>query len=206
MTEAEARSAISELNVSRETFALLERYISILNEWRSRINLIGPREFDQIWSRHVYDCVQLLPLIDDGATSVDLGTGAGFPGLVLACHAKSSGGAVTLVESVGKKCAFLADVVSKLQLPARIENRRVESTEAQKADFVTARAFAPLPKLLDYAEPWLSGGATGLFFKGERWREELTQAEECWTLSYEAIPSRTSEAGVILKITEAARV
>lgn len=206
MTEEEAKSAISELNVSRETLELLEGFISILNDWRSRINLIGPKEFDQIWARHVYDSAQLLPMVEARARVIDLGSGAGFPGLVLGCHAKSGGGEVTLVESVGKKCAFLADVTSKLQLPVRIENRRVESIRPQKVDFVTARAFAPLPRLLDYAEPWLRGGATGLFFKGERWREELTQAEECWTLAYKAIPSRTSETGVILKITEATRV
>ncbi|MEQ9315607.1 MAG: 16S rRNA (guanine(527)-N(7))-methyltransferase RsmG, partial [Henriciella sp.] len=192
--------------VSRETLGLLEGYIATLNDWRSRINLIGPREFDQIWARHVYDSAQLIPLVGDGAQVVDLGSGAGFPGLVLGCHAKTNGTAVTLVESVGKKCAFLADVTSKLQLPVRIENRRVESIKAESADFVTARAFAPLPKLLDYAEPWLKRGATGLFFKGERWREELTEAQECWILAYEAIPSRTSETGVILKITEAKRV
>jgi 16S rRNA (guanine527-N7)-methyltransferase len=204
--ESDAKSALSELNVSRETLELLEGFIELLNGWRQKINLVGPREMDQIWARHVLDSAQLIPMVGQGASIIDLGSGAGFPGLVLGCHAKTTGGSVTLVESVGKKCAFLLDVTGKLQLPVRVENRRVEALAAQTVDFVTARAFAPLPRLLDYAEPWLSTGATGLFFKGERWREELTEAQECWNLSYEAIPSRTSETGIILKIKGAQRV
>ncbi|MEM5515681.1 16S rRNA (guanine(527)-N(7))-methyltransferase RsmG [Henriciella sp. AS95] len=206
MTEDHAKSALNELNVSRETLELVERYVELLNEWRQKINLIGPREMDHIWFRHVLDSAQLIPMTGPGASIIDLGSGAGFPGLILACHAKQAGGQVSMVESVGKKCAFLMDVVSKLQLPAHVENRRVEALTPKSVDFVTARAFAPLPKLLDYSEPWLSRGATGLFFKGERWREELTDAQECWTLAYEAIPSRTSQTGVILKIKEAHRV
>lgn len=206
MTEAEAKSAVSELNVSRETLALIEAYIELLDDWRQRINLVGPNEMAHVWSRHVLDSAQLVPMVGSDARVVDLGSGAGFPGLILGCHAKTTGGSVTVIESVGKKCAFLSDVATKLQLPVRIINGRVEASRAGSVDFVTARAFAPLPKLIEYAAPWISLGATGLFFKGERWREELTQAQEYWTLAYEAIPSRTSQTGVILKVTEAKRV
>ncbi len=206
MTEAEAKNAMAEAGVSRETLDELEGLVTLLDEWRLKFNLIGPREIGQIWARHILDSAQLFNVISSDSRVVDLGSGAGFPGLVLGCHAKRGKGAVALVESVGKKCAFLADVTAKLHLPVTVVNKRVETVPSSTADFITARAFAPLPKLLDYSEPWLSRGATGLFFKGERWQEELTAAQECWTLAYEAIPSRTSATGVILKIKEARRV
>lgn len=206
LSEADAKTALADLDVSRETLSLLERYVSLLDAWRRRSNLIGPNEMGHIWSRHVYDCAQLIPLIGEGAKVVDLGSGAGLPGLILGCHAATTGGSVQLVESVGKKCAFLQAVSSELDLPTRIYNQRIEDVPKETSDFVTARALAPLPKLLDYTSTWIDRGATGLFFKGRRWREELTDASECWTLAYEAIPSRTHEGGVILKIMEAQRV
>ena len=202
----EAAKALGQLGVSRETFARIERYVALLDDWRQRINLIGPREMDHIWERHVLDSAQLLPITGHGARIVDMGAGAGFPGLVLACEAMGGDGHVTLMESVGKKCAFLNAVISELGLPARALNRRIEDVPAERVDFITARALAPLSRLVSYAAPWIGLGATALFFKGEHWREELTQAQEYWTLAYEAIPSRTNEAGVILKIMEVERV
>ena len=199
-------SSLEAFGVSHETFALLERYVALLGEWRGRMNLIGPREMDQIWERHILDCAQLIPLIGEERTVVDLGSGAGLPGLVLGCHAATTGGQVTLIESTGKKCAFLGEVTTLLGLPVKIQNVRIESARAEKLDFVTARALAPLPSLIKYAYPWLSRGATGLFFKGERWQEELTDAADYWTLRHERIPSRSSDNGVILKIEEAHRV
>ena len=197
---------LDALSVSRETLERIERYIALLDEWRQRMNLIGPKEMDQIWERHVHDSAQLLPITGHGARIVDIGSGAGFPGLVLACEAVGGDGYVTMVESVGKKCAFLNAVISELSLPARALNRRVEDVMAERVDFITARALAPLSRLVSYAAPWIGMGATALFFKGEHWREELTQAQEYWNLAYEAIPSRTNEAGVILKIMEVERV
>ena len=102
MIESDAKSALSELNVSRETLDRLESFIALLKDWRQKINLVGPREMDQIWARHVLDSAQLIPMVGQGASIIDLGSGAGFPGLVLGCHAKTTGGSVTLVESVGK--------------------------------------------------------------------------------------------------------
>lgn len=206
MQDENTRDALSDLGVSRETLARLEGFISLLDVWRQKMNLVGPREMAQIWPRHVVDSAQLLPLTRPDARITDIGSGAGFPGLVLACAAAEGGGFVTMVESTGKKCAFLQAVVSELQLPARVINRRIEDAPADSVDFITARALAPLPRLLDYASPWLSRGATGLFFKGERWQEELSDAAQSWRLRSEAIPSRTSEHGVILKIKEAHRV
>ena len=206
MTELEAKRALNALGVSRETKVKLERYVGLLEQWRQRMNLIGPREMDHIWARHVFDCAQLIPVVGLDSQVLDIGSGAGFPGLVLACAAADGEGHVTMVESVGKKCAFLSAVISDLGLSASVSNNRVEALEVKPVDFVTARALAPLPRLIEYASAWIGKGATALFFKGEHWREELTQAQECWTLAYEAIPSRTNETGVILKIMEATRV
>lgn len=190
-------------NVSRETFARLESVIDLLDERRSQINLIGPKEWTQIWRRHVADSLQLMDQIFEGATIVDFGSGGGFPGLILA--AANPSGQLTMIESTGKKCGFLRDAISVASLSAMVRQGRVESGPHFDVDFVTARAFAPLPKLLDYAAPWLNG-ATGLFFKGQNWQEELTRAQQSWNFSYQTILSRTSDSGVILKIGELSRV
>jgi 16S rRNA (guanine527-N7)-methyltransferase len=190
-------------NVSRETLIKLDTFIATLDEWRTRSNLIGPREWPQIWTRHVGDSVQLLDFIPDTARVLDLGSGAGFPGLVLA--AGRPAGQVTLIESVGKKCAFLRAAIKAAELPAVVHQGRVEEARQIAATHVTARAFAPLPELLDYAAPWLSKGATGVFPKGERWKDELTAAQQRWSFAYKAIPSRSGGSGVILIIGEAAR-
>ena len=168
-----------------------------------RSNLIGPKEWPQIWTRHVGDSVQLLDRIPDTARVVDLGSGAGFPGLILA--AARPAGHVTMIESVGKKCAFLRAAIKAADLPAEVHQGRVEAAPPIAAAYVTARAFAPLPELLDYAAPWLRKGATGVFPKGERWKEELTAAQQRWNFAYQAIPSRSGGSGVILIVREAAR-
>ncbi len=190
--------------VSRETLKALDTIVETLDEWRKKSNLIGPREWDSLWSRHVWDSLQLRECIPPNARIVDLGSGAGFPGLVLAASANEQGH-VTMIESVGKKCAFLRAAISNVSLPATVHQGRVESAPDITADFVTARAFAPLPKLLDYASPWLTKGAFGYFHKGERWSEELTAARETWEFSYDAIPSKSGGAGVILKLWEVRR-
>ena len=200
----EDRAAFLAANeVSRETLARLDRIIETLDAWRKRSNLIGPREWPVIWTRHVADCYQLLDHIPETARVVDLGSGAGFPGLIIA--AARPGGHVTMIESVGKKCAFLRAAIDAAGLSATVRQERVESVAPMPADFVTARAFAPLPKLLDYAAPWLKQGATGLFLKGERWKEELTDAHQTWNFAHEAIPSRVGGSGTILIVRELQR-
>ena len=200
----EDRAAFLAANdVSRETLGRLDRIVGTLDDWRGRSNLIGPREWPVIWTRHVADCYQLLGLIPETAKVVDLGSGAGFPGLIVA--AARPAGHVTMVESVGKKCAFLRAAIDAAGLAASVRQERVESVEPMPADFVTARAFAPLPKLLDYAAPWLKRGATGLFLKGERWKEELTEARQTWNFAHEAIPSRVGGSGTILIVRELER-
>ena len=187
-------------DVSRETLDRLDSVIATLDDWRLKSNLIGPREWPHIWQRHVWDCLQLLDHIPETARVVDLGSGAGFPGLVIA--AARPQGHVTMIESVGKKAAFLRAAILVGHLPADVIQGRVESAEAKPADIVTARAFAPLPRLLDYAAPWMKNGATGLFLKGERWEEELTDARQRWNFAYEAIPSRSGGSGVVLIVRE----
>jgi 16S rRNA (guanine527-N7)-methyltransferase len=204
MTDQNDRAAfLAAHDVSRETLARLDRVIATLDDWRMRSNLIGPKEWPQIWTRHVGDSVQLLDRIPDTAKVVDLGSGAGFPGLVIA--AARPAGHVTLMESVGKKCAFLRAAIEAADLPATVYQGRIESAPPIEADYVTARAFAPMPQLLDYAAPWLCNGATGVFPKGERWKEELTAAQQRWNFAYQAIPSRSGGSGVILIVREATR-
>jgi 16S rRNA (guanine527-N7)-methyltransferase len=204
MDNATDRAAfLAAYDVSRETLDRLDRVIATLGEWRLKSNLVGPKEWPQIWTRHVGDSFQLLDHIPETARVVDLGSGAGFPGLIIA--AARPGGHVTLIESVGKKCAFLRAAIEAAGLRAAVNQGRVEQAPEIKADIVTARAFAPLPELLDYAAPWLCNGATGLFPKGERWNEELTSAQQRWIFAYEAIPSRSGGSGVILNVREAAR-
>lgn len=192
-------------NVSRETLRRLEIVVTELDAWRHKINLIGPSEFDQVWRRHVWDSWQLFDHIPKQGHIVDLGSGSGFPALVLAAGFASEAASMTMVESVGKKCAFLRSAVQAADLQAKVMQGRVEAINPMDAHCITARAFAPLPKLLDYAAPWLENGAYGVFPKGRRWQEELTSALESWNFAYEAIPSKTGD-GAILKISEVSRV
>lgn len=193
------------VDVSRETIERIETIVTLLDSWRQRINLIGPSEMNHIWRRHVLDSLQLLPHISRDGVTVDLGAGSGFPGLVLAAALDHPSAEIVMIETVGKKCAFLREAIAEAQLPARVRQGRVENVKNITADCVTARAFAPLPKLLDYASIWLESGANAVFPKGRKWEEELTEAQECWKFAYEVIPSLTGD-GAILKISEVSRV
>lgn len=204
MTGQDDRAAFLAANdVSRETLDRLDQVIATLDVWRQKSNLIGPKEWPQIWTRHVGDSWQLLDHIPETARVIDLGSGAGFPGLIIAAARPS--GHVTMVESVGKKCAFLRAAIDAAGLAASVHQGRVEAAPAISAEFVTARAFAPMPELLDYAAPWLRKGAVGVFPKGERWKEELTAARQRWNFAYEAIQSRSGGSGVILIVREVSR-
>jgi 16S rRNA (guanine527-N7)-methyltransferase len=200
---ADRAAFLAGANVSRETLEALDRILAELDAWRQRSNLIGPKEWPRIWTRHVADSWQLLDHIPESARLVDLGSGAGFPGLVIA--AARPAGHVTLMESVGKKCAFLRAAIEAAGFSAEVWQGRIETPPPIPADIVTARAFAPMPELLEYAAPWLTRGASGLFLKGERWKEELTAARQRWNFAYEAIPSRIGGSGVILILREVAR-
>lgn len=199
----------SRTGVSRETLDGFDRWRQILVETSTHTNLVARSSLDHFWERHALDSFQLMPLVSRETRLVaDLGAGAGFPGIALALGFRDRGQAarVVMVDSVGKKVAFLRKVIDDLGLDAEARSVRVETLDpAEGFDLVTARAFAPLNKLLGYAAPLLKNGAEGLFFKGRQYQDELTEARKSWTVDPEVIPSQTSD-GVILRIKEVERV
>jgi 16S rRNA (guanine527-N7)-methyltransferase len=194
-------------DVSRETLADYQAWHALLVKWNRKINLVSPTAMDDFWRRHALDSWQIWPHIPDKASKfIDLGSGAGFPGLAMAIGCKSKkNGQVTLVESAGKKTSFLRTVIRDLNLPANATSERAEEIEPSPHDVITARAFAPLPRLFAYAQPFWGEGTIGLFLKGEAVSEELTQASKEWTYNVETVPSLSDAAGCLLKITELKR-
>jgi 16S rRNA (guanine527-N7)-methyltransferase len=194
----------SDLNVSRETFEKLELLEHELRRWQAIKNLVGPATLDQIWDRHIVDSLQLLDLAPDAGTWLDLGAGAGFPGLVLAIAGAERGLQVHLVESNSRKCAFLRHIARLTGAPAKVHEARLETVVpgfVGKADVVSARALASLPMLLDWTEPLLKAGTMGLFPKGRDAEIELTEARKKWTFEAEILPSLTDPEARILRIT-----
>ena len=187
--------ALALIPVSRETLDRLDRYVALLLDWQRRVNLIAPSTEPMLWTRHVADSLQLLALAPDARIWVDVGSGAGFPGVPIACAlAETAGACVHLVESSTKKAAFLREALQATGAPGVVHPMRiadfVESPPA-KVDVVTARAVAPLPKLLTEAYPLLKSGAAGLFPKGQGVDAELTEAAKYWRLQVTLVPSRT---------------
>ncbi len=189
------------LNVSRETLQRLESYAALLVKWQARINLVGPATLPDLWRRHFLDSAQLAPLLPTpGGTLVDLGSGAGFPGLVLAIMTDWR---VHLVDSDQRKCAFLRQVALDCGVLERvtIHAKRIEQVTGIAADVVTARACAPLVDLLGLAAPILADGGQCLFLKGAQVEEELTAAERRWTMRLERRASISDPAGSLLVIS-----
>ena len=179
----------------------LRRYGELLTAANGSMNLVGATTLDDFWRRHVLDCGQLAELAPEARVWVDLGSGAGLPGVVLAILLKGlSGARVHLVESSVKRSRFLTDVVAELELPARVETARAENL-AIPADVVTARACAPLVRLLGFAEGFLRQGARGLFLKGEGAVGEVAAARKSWRFACETHPSLSDRRGQILSIT-----
>lgn len=189
--------------VSRETLSRLEVYMALLREWSIRINLVGRGSLADPWRRHILDSAQLFALIPASARSlVDLGSGAGLPGLVLAILGVPE---VELVEADARKCAFLREAVRVTQTAAAIRQSRIENLAPHPVDVVTARALAPLDHLLGLASPFLGPESVCLFPKGERAAEELTLARKGWTISASLEPSRSDPRGVVLRVQQAVR-
>jgi 16S rRNA (guanine527-N7)-methyltransferase len=198
VTSQDAKAELEALPVSRETMARLELYAGLLEKWQKAVNLVAPSTVPELWQRHMLDSAQLWPLLPpETSRLVDLGSGAGFPGLVLAILGVPE---VHLVESDQKKAAFLREAARLTAAPATIHNQRIEALAPFPVEVVTARALAPLPRLLELAAPFLGMGAIGLFLKGESAAEELTQARRQWTMKVTAQASRTSPQGVILRV------
>lgn len=196
---------VRQTGVSRETLARIRAYLAVLDDWRERINLIGPGEGRHLWRRHVLDSLQLLKEIFPTDLRVaDLGSGAGFPGLVMACAlAEREGASVTLVEKSVRKSQFLEAAIAATGLPARVLNQRLEDPPpVERFDVVTARALAPLPRLLGYAHAWLKPSGKALLMKGRDGVKELTLARESWTFEMSSRPSLSSPEGRILTVSD----
>jgi len=189
--------------VSRETVARLEAYAALLTRWSARINLVGRDTIADLWRRHFLDSAQVRPFVSDHARNmIDLGSGAGFPGLVLAILGASG---VELVEADSRKCAFLREAVRITETDATVRPCRIEAVPRHPVDIVTARACAPLGRLLGLAEPFLAPDSECLFLKGERVEEELTLARKHWTMMVSACQSRSDPRGVVLRLQQVAR-
>ena len=192
------------LGVSRETLARLKAYVALLEEWSTRHNLVSARSVAEVWRRHIFDSAQLLPLIPEDAKSlVDLGSGAGLPGLILAiCLVERRPFRTVLYEATAKKCQFLVQAALRVGLQAEVRNLRIEQASPEPFDVVTARALAPLDRLLAYAQPFQAPQTLNLFLKGQSVGGELTTAHKSWNMQLIKYPSRSDPSGVILAIRE----
>tara|TARA_B100001248_G_C27374622_1_gene453519 strand:- start:1022 stop:1639 length:618 start_codon:yes stop_codon:yes gene_type:complete len=196
------------IDVSRETIVLLQRLGLLVEKWNKSINLISKKTVPEIWNRHILDSAQIFYANNRGFKKwLDMGSGAGFPGLVVAILAKDKniGGETVLVESDKRKCVFLSTVKRELNLNLSIINKRIESCDGQQADVISARALADLSSLLDLSFNHLSDNTTLIFSKGKSWKEELVAAEKTWNFRWEAVTSITDAKSVVLKIGELSR-
>ncbi len=208
---ADKARALKLTPVSRETEARLDKYVALLLQWQATTNLVAPSTLLQLWVRHVADSLQLLDLAPkDAKVWVDFGSGGGFPAIPLACAlAERPGSRVHLVESNGKKAAFLREAIRVTGAPAVVHASRIEDigdSFGDRVDVVTARALAPLKTLCDQAVPLIARGAVALFLKGQDVDAELTETAKYWTLEVEKVPSKTSREGCIVVVRGLKRV
>jgi 16S rRNA (guanine527-N7)-methyltransferase len=196
--------ALALCPVSRETEERLDRFVELLLNWQQRLNLVAPSTLSVLWTRHVADSLQLLPLAPGARIWVDFGSGGGFPGIAIACALAGQAGArVHLIESNGKKAAFLREAARVIELPALVHQIRAEKfgeSCAEPVDVVTARALAPLKTLCDQAFPFIARGAIGVFPKGQDVDAELNDAAKYWRVEASKVPSKTSPEGSIVLI------
>lgn len=201
---ADKAAALALLPVSRETEARLDRYIGLLREWQTKTNLVAPSTLPHLWTRHIADSLQLLALAPSAKIWVDLGSGGGFPGVVLACAlAETPDAQVHLVEHNAKKAAFLREALRITSAPGVVhlaEIRDIVDRFASPVDCVTARALAPLNQLIGFAEPLVQKSAKALFLKGQDVEVELTEATKYWKIRSKLYSSRTSGQGWIVEL------
>lgn len=205
----DALSALITYEVRAEIFDDLNLFKDILTQANENMNLVGPKSLDEFWSRHVLDSAQLLNHAPEAVTWADLGAGAGFPGLILAIYFKHAvtpkGQKIYLIDSLQKRCRFLERVVAELSLPAEVINARVESLDLT-LDVITARAFAPLSRLLNFTEKYFENGAEAWLLKGERIDFEIDEASHDFSFSSQTMPSLSDPRGAILHISSISRV
>ncbi|MCX2560576.1 16S rRNA (guanine(527)-N(7))-methyltransferase RsmG [Acetobacter farinalis] len=197
------RSLPESLHVSRETQERLEAFVALLEKWNPRINLVSSRDMASVWERHVLDSLQLAPLVAGHERFIDMGSGGGFPGVIVAV---ASGVPGVLIESDQRKAAFLREAARATQAPLTVLAERIEQVETKPAPVVTARALASLNKLLEWTAPLLAEGGKAFFLKGQQADEELTEARRYWHMDVRIHRSITSHDGVILEVSNLDRV
>jgi 16S rRNA (guanine527-N7)-methyltransferase len=201
---ADKNHARTLARVSRETENRLDIFVDLLLDWQKKTNLVAPSTLHELWTRHIADSLQLLPLAPEARLWVDFGSGGGFPGMPIACAlAGQTGAQVHLIESNGKKAAFLREAVRATGAPAVVHRERAEKfgeSCAEAVHVVTARALAPLKILCAQAFPLISRGAVGLFLKGQDVDAELTDAAKYWRLEASKVPSKTSPQSAIVVV------
>lgn len=192
-----------DIDVSRETLGKLECYSSLLVKWQKAKNLVANSTLDDRWRRHFLDSAQLYPLIrryhpTKPLKILDIGSGAGFPGLVLSIMGL---GAATMVEANGRKCTFMKHVARETSAPATVLHHRIESVAAQEFDIITSRACAKITQLLDWSAPFLGANSEMWLLKGATAEDELTQATALWNMTVERFDSRSGQDGVVLRLS-----
>lgn len=191
--------------VSRETLEKFKLYADMLEKWQKSINLVSKSTLKDKWQRHFYDSAQIIELINSGDKPLkilDLGSGAGFPGLVISLFGV---GEVHLVEGVGKKCSFMKQVIQKTNVSAIVHNKRIEQMDVFPIDLITSRACADLDKLLELTFPFMTDYTECLFLKGEKSDDEINHASKKWCFDVKKIPSKSEESGMILYLSNIKR-
>ena len=189
-----------QTDVSRETLERLDAYLQLLRRWQAKVNLVSATTLADPWRRHFLDSAQLAPLLlESTQIVVDLGSGAGFPGLVLAILGRAQ---IHLIESDQRKVAFLREVARVTATPVTIHPTRIEAAPPLRADVICARALAPLARLLDYAVPFIHAHSVCLFLKGQQVEAELAEARHRWHLTVDRVPSWSDASGTVLHLSE----
>ena len=202
------KALLDQLNVSRETIERLEKFEEVLLKWNPRINLVSKSSLTDLWQRHIVDSVQVFTSVEDAGESwVDIGSGGGFPGIVVAIMAaeRSPKTKVTLIESDQRKSAFLRTAARECGVSISVLTERIEQAVPQNADILSARAVADLDALLEFSQRHLAVGGTAVFPKGVNWKKEVDKAAQRWRFDVEPITSLTETEAVILKIKGVAR-
>jgi 16S rRNA (guanine527-N7)-methyltransferase len=209
LTATLARDKVAALRlapVSRETVERLDAFVALLLEWQAKTNLVAPSTLPHLWTRHIADSLQLFSIAPHIGTWIDLGSGGGFPGIVVACALSSVDGEMHLVERNGKKAAFLREALRVTGAPGAVHPIEIADfvdSFSAPADYITARALAPLKVLVDLSAPLIARGATALFLKGQDVEAELTEATRYWKLKHRLHLSLTSPGSFIVEVTEA---
>jgi 16S rRNA (guanine527-N7)-methyltransferase len=206
--ERNRAEALRLVPVSHETLKRLDQFVSLFLRWQPAVQLVAKSSLPQLWTRHIADSLQIVELAPEARLWVDLGSGGGFPGMIVALAiAEHPGARVHLIESDQRKASFLLEAARLTQAPVEVQAQRAEAAwpHIGPVDIVAARALAPLPRLLDLAAPFLAAKATGIFLKGQDVDNELTRAAKSWTIDWRAVPSKTDPNATVLIVKRAVR-